>query len=72
MGRTITVERDLLRDVMIADRFFEEAYSGHFIPILTRQEIDRVQASRQEVGPCRGLSIFIGECPQVAKGTTVA
>ena len=40
MGRLTAVERDLLRDLMIADRFLEEAYGSRFIPILTQQEID--------------------------------
>jgi hypothetical protein len=40
MGRLTAVERDLLRDSMIADRFLEEAYGGRSISILTQQEID--------------------------------
>jgi hypothetical protein len=40
MGRLTAVERDLLREIMIADRFLEEAYGGRFIPILTQQKID--------------------------------
>jgi len=35
MGRLTAVERDLLRDIMIADRFLEEAYGSRSIPILT-------------------------------------
>jgi hypothetical protein len=37
MGRLTAVERDILRDVMIANRFLEETYSGRLIPILTQQ-----------------------------------
>ena len=40
MGRPTAVERDLLGDIMIADRFLEEAYGGRLISILTQQEID--------------------------------
>jgi hypothetical protein len=40
MGRPTAVKRDLLRDLVIADRFFEEAYGGCSIPIFTQQEID--------------------------------
>jgi hypothetical protein len=40
MGRLTAVERDLLRNIMIANRFLEEAYGGRSIPILTQQEID--------------------------------
>jgi len=40
MGRPTAVERDLLRDLMIADRFLEEAYGSRSMPILTQQEID--------------------------------
>ena len=36
MGRLTAVERDLLRDLVITDRFIEEAYGGRFIPILTQ------------------------------------
>jgi hypothetical protein len=39
MGRPTAVERDLLRDIMIADRLIEEVHGGRFIPILTQQEI---------------------------------
>jgi hypothetical protein len=39
MGRLTAVERDLLRDIVIADCFLKEAYGGRFIPILTQQEI---------------------------------
>src|SRR5262245_9286340 len=39
MGRLTAVERDLLRDLMIADRFLEEAHGGRLIPILTQQEV---------------------------------
>ena len=39
MRRLTAVERDLLRDIMIADRLLEEVYGGRFIPILTEQEI---------------------------------
>ena len=35
MGRLTAVERDLRRDIMIADRFLEEAYGSRSIPILT-------------------------------------
>ena len=35
MGRLTAVERDLLRGIMIADRFLEEAYGSRSIPILT-------------------------------------
>src|SRR6185436_6928281 len=31
MGRPTAVKRDLLRDLVIADRFFEEAYGGRSI-----------------------------------------
>ncbi len=34
------MECDLLRGLIITDRFLEEAYGGRFIPILTQQEID--------------------------------
>ena len=40
MGRLTAVERDLLRDLVIIDRFLEEADGGRSIPILTQQEID--------------------------------
>jgi hypothetical protein len=40
MRRPTAIECDLLRDLMIADRFLEEAYGGRFISILTQQEID--------------------------------
>jgi len=36
MGRLTAVERDLLRDLMIADGFLEEAYGGCLISILTQ------------------------------------
>jgi hypothetical protein len=39
MGRPSAVECDLLRGLIITDRFFEEAYGGRFIPILTQQEV---------------------------------
>jgi hypothetical protein len=39
MGRLTAVERDFLRDIMIADRLHEEAHGGRLIPILTQQEI---------------------------------
>jgi hypothetical protein len=35
-----SIECDLLRDLMIADRFLEEAYGGRFISIPTQQELD--------------------------------
>ena len=34
----VTIECDLLRGLMTADRFLEEAYGGRFIPIFTQQE----------------------------------
>ena len=40
MGRPTAVKRDLLRDPVIADRFFEEAYGGRSIPIFSQQESD--------------------------------
>jgi hypothetical protein len=40
IGCLTAVKRDLLRDIMIANRFHEEAYGGRSIPILTQQEID--------------------------------
>jgi hypothetical protein len=40
MGRLTAVECDLLRDIVIADRFLEEAYGGRSIPTLTQREID--------------------------------
>jgi hypothetical protein len=40
MRRLTTIECDLLRDLIIADRFLEEAYGGRFISILIQQEID--------------------------------
>ena len=40
IGRSTAVERDLLRDIMIADRLLEEAHGGRLIPILTQQKID--------------------------------
>ena len=40
MGCPTAVERDLLWDLVITDRFFEEAYGGRSIPIFTQQEID--------------------------------
>jgi hypothetical protein len=40
MGRLTAVERDLLRNLVITDRFLEEAYGGRLIPLLTQQEID--------------------------------
>ncbi len=36
MGRLTAVERDLLRGLVITDRFFEEAYGSRLISILTR------------------------------------
>ena len=42
MRRPTAVERDFLRDIMIADRLLEEAYGGRFISILTQQEIDSI------------------------------
>ena len=39
MGRLTAVERDLLRGLVITDRFLEEAYGGRFIPVLSQQEI---------------------------------
>jgi hypothetical protein len=39
MGRLAAVECDLLRDLIIADRFPEEAYGSRFIPVLTQQKI---------------------------------
>ena len=42
MRRPAAVERDLLRGLIISDRFFEEAYGGRFISILTQQESDLV------------------------------
>jgi len=34
----ISIECDILRDLMTADRFLEEAYGDRLIPILTQQE----------------------------------
>jgi len=42
MRRPTTVEHDLLRRLIISDRFIEEAYGGRFISILTQQEIDHL------------------------------
>src|SRR5262249_13794016 len=40
MRRLTAIERDLLRDLIIAYRcFLEEAYGGRFIPVLTQQKI---------------------------------
>ena len=39
MGRLTAVECDLLRDIMIADRFHEEAYGGRLISVLSQQEV---------------------------------
>src|SRR5262245_28458168 len=39
MRRLTAVERDLLRDIIITDRFVEEAYGGRFISVLTQQEV---------------------------------
>src|SRR5262245_27016743 len=39
MGCPTAVERDLLRDIITADRLHEEAYGGRFLSILTQQEI---------------------------------
>jgi hypothetical protein len=40
MRRLTTVECDLLRGLMTADRLLEEAYGGRFIPVFTQQEVD--------------------------------
>src|SRR5262245_45002984 len=40
--RPTAIERDLLRNLVITDRFLEEAYGGRLIPILTKQESDRL------------------------------
>jgi len=40
MRRPTAVKRDLLRGLVITNRFFEEAYGGRSIPIFTQQEID--------------------------------
>ena len=42
MGRPTAVERDLLRDLIIADRLLEGTCGGRFITALTKQEIDRL------------------------------
>ena len=42
MGRLTAVECDLLRHLVITNRFPEEAYGGRFISILTQQEIDSI------------------------------
>src|SRR5215470_19374025 len=42
MGRLAAVECDLIRDLVIADRFPEKAYRSCFIPVLTQQKIDRL------------------------------
>jgi hypothetical protein len=39
MRRPTAVECDLLRGLVITDRFLEEAYGGRSIPILTKQEV---------------------------------
>jgi hypothetical protein len=39
MGRLTAIERDLLRDIMIADRFHEEAYGGRSTSVLSQQEV---------------------------------
>jgi hypothetical protein len=39
MGRLTAVECDLLRGLIITDRFLEEAYGGRFVPIFTQQEV---------------------------------
>jgi hypothetical protein len=39
MGRLTAVECDLLRGLIITDRFLEEAYGGRLIPIITQQEV---------------------------------
>jgi hypothetical protein len=36
MGRLTAVECDLLRGLIITDRFFEEVYGGRFVPIFTQ------------------------------------
>ena len=36
MRRPTAIECDLLRSLIITDRFFEEVYGGRFIPILTQ------------------------------------
>jgi hypothetical protein len=53
MGHPTAVERDFLRDIMIADRLLEEAHGGRFIPILTQQEID-------------SLALFIDRAVEIA------
>src|SRR5262245_13716052 len=40
MGRPTAVERDLIRGLVITDRFLEEAHGGRYISILTQQEIN--------------------------------
>jgi hypothetical protein len=40
MRRPTAIECDLLRGIMIANRFLEEPYGGRLISILTQQEID--------------------------------
>ena len=40
MRRPTAVECDLLRSLVITDRFFEETYGGRLIPVLSQQEID--------------------------------
>ena len=39
MGRLTAVERDLLRGLVITDRFLEEAYGGRLISVLSQQEV---------------------------------
>src|SRR5262245_34533732 len=39
MRRLTAIERDLLWNLVIIDRFLEEAYGSRFIPVLTQQEI---------------------------------
>jgi len=56
MGRPTAVEREFLRDIMIADRLLEEAYGGRPIPIFTQQEID-------------SLALFIDRAVEIASLT---
>ena len=50
MGRLTAVERDLLRDLMIADRFLEEAYGGRLSKRGSLNRLVETQAVKADPG----------------------
>jgi hypothetical protein len=59
MGRLTAVERDLLRDLVITDRFLEEAYGGLSVPkTSSRVEILAVREIISHSARSSGSSFF--------------